>query len=57
MLMFDAADAGLVIKSEPATASAQANDQCLRMRNPPRGEMILSGPQRCRPLEPLSAAQ
>ena len=43
VLMVGAADAGLVIKSELATASAQANDKCLRMRNPPRGEMILSG--------------
>ena len=43
VLMVGAADAGLVIRSELATASAQANDKCLRMRNPPRGEMILSG--------------
>ena len=37
VLMVGAADAGLVIRSEPATASAQANDKCLRMRNPPSG--------------------
>ena len=43
VLMLGAADAGLVIKSELATASAQANDKCLRMKNPPSGEMILSG--------------